>query len=63
MAMNVMVVGTLKQLSIVPEVWDFFRVWGRGHTRRIKNVLSFVYYDVQIFRIQEKVHHILGQKP
>ena len=51
MAMNIMVVGTLKQLSIVPEVWDFFRVWGKGHTRRIKNVLSFVYYDVQIFRI------------
>ena len=30
MAMNIMVVGTLNQLSIVPEVWVFFGYEGGG---------------------------------
>ena len=30
MAMNTMVVGTLNQLSIVPEVWVFFFEYGGG---------------------------------
>ena len=30
MDMDIMVVGTLTQLSIVPEVQAFFRGWGRG---------------------------------
>ena len=39
-----MVVGTLNQLSIVPEVQVFFGDRGWGRTRRIKSVLSLVYY-------------------
>ena len=46
MDMDIMVVGTLTQLSIVPEVQAFFRDGGGGCTRRIKNVLSLVYYTL-----------------
>ena len=46
MDMNIMVVGTLNQLSIVPEVQVFFGDGGGGHTRRIKSVLSLVYYAI-----------------
>ena len=60
MDMNIMVVGTLNQLSIVPEVQVFWADGGGGHTRRIKSVLSLVYYAIFRFLRQEKVHHILG---
>ena len=44
MDMNIMVVGTSNQLSIVPEVLVFFEDGGGGCQRRMKNVLSLVYY-------------------
>ena len=64
MDMNIMVVGTLNQLSIVPEVRLFFRGWGRGAHKKNKKCLKLgILYDIQIFNIDEKVHHILGQRP
>ena len=42
--MNVMVVDTLNQLFIVPEVQVLLGYGEGGRTRRIKNVLSLVYY-------------------
>ena len=42
--MNVMVVDTLNQLFIVPEVQVLLGDGEGGRTRRIKNVLSLVYY-------------------
>ena len=44
--MNVMVVDTLNQLFIVPEVKVFVGDGEGGRTRRIKNVLSLVYYPM-----------------
>ena len=62
--MNIMVVGTLNQLSIVPEVRHFFRGWGRGVHKKNKKCLKLgILYDIQIFNMDEKVHHILGQRP
>ena len=62
--MNIMVVGTLNQLSIVPEVRLFFRGWGRGAHKTNKKYLKLgILYDIQVFNIDEKVHHILGQRP
>ena len=45
MNMNIKVVGTLNQLSTVPEVQVFFGDGGGGGTRRIKSVLSLVVVD------------------
>ena len=62
--MNIMVVGTLNQLSIVPEVRLFFRGWGRGAHKKNKKCLKLgTLYNIQIFNIDEKVHHILSQRP
>ena len=44
MNMNIKVVGTLNQLSTVPEVQVFFGDGGGGGTR-IKSVLSLVVVD------------------
>ena len=44
--MDIMVLDTLTELSIVPEVQVFFEEVGGGCTRRIKNVLSLVYYTL-----------------
>ena len=64
MDINIMVVGTLNQLSIVPEVRLFFRGWGRGAHKKNKKCLKLgILYDIQIFNMDEKVHHILGQRP
>ena len=46
--MNIMAVGTLNQLSIVPEVRVFFRNGGEGAEEE-KKVLSLVYYLMFIF--------------
>ena len=63
MDMDIMVVGTLTQLSIVPEVQAFFRGWGRGvHKKNKKCVKLGILYVVQICWILEKVHHILSQR-
>ena len=40
MAMNTMVVGTLNQLSIVPEVWVFFSSMGEGAHKKNKKCVK-----------------------
>ena len=50
--MNIMVVGTSNQLSIVPEVLVFFRGWGRGMPKKNEKCVKLgILCDVQILKI------------
>ena len=51
MGMNIMAVGTLNQLSIVPEVRVFFRKGGGGAEEEKKCVKLGILFDVHILRI------------
>ena len=51
MGMNIMALGTLNHLSIVPEVLDFFRNGGGSAQEEKKCVKPGILFDVHILRM------------